>query len=54
MKTLRTYLAAASLLTLGYLAINFLGAWLYQTIETRRFVTERNAQSGAADRGISI
>ena len=44
MKTFANFLAAASLLAFGYLAVNFLGAWLYQTIETRRFVTERNTE----------
>jgi sortase A len=47
MKTFANFLMAASLLAFGYLAINFLGAWLYQTFETRRFVAERNSVSGA-------
>ncbi len=44
MKTLANVLAAASLLALGYLAVNFLGAWLYQTFETRRFMAEHQAR----------
>jgi sortase A len=47
MKTFANFLTAASLLAFGYLAINFLGAWLYQTLETRRFVAERNRDAGA-------
>jgi sortase A len=47
MKTFANVLAAASLLAFVYLAINFLGAWLYQTIETRHFVAERNTEPGA-------
>ena len=46
MKTFANFLAAASLLAFGYLAINFLGAWLYQTRETRHFVTEGNTVPG--------
>ena len=45
MKALANSLAAISLLSLGYLAINFLAAWLYQAFETRHFVTERNAEA---------
>jgi sortase A len=45
MKTLSNFLATVSLLALGYLAINFLGAWLYQAVETQRFVRARNAEA---------
>lgn len=45
MKTFANVLAAASLVAFGYLAINFLGAWLYQTLEARRFMAERHADS---------
>jgi sortase A len=47
MKALANFLAAASLLAFAYLAINFLGAWLYQTLETRRFVAEHNTEPRA-------
>lgn len=45
MRTLPNFSAAVSLLALGYLAVNFLGARLYQTLETQRFVRQRKAEA---------
>ncbi len=48
MKTLSNVFAAVSLLALGYWAVMFVSAHLYQAKEARRFVSERRPAADAA------
>jgi sortase A len=47
-KTLANVFAAVSLLALGYCAVVFVSAHLYQARESRRFISERQAESDMA------